>query len=148
MSKPVITVEMNAPIMEAVKTMVAHAIGCVVVTDAGKPVGVFTRRDLMNRVLMKKLDLNQIKVKDVMSSPLISIDSNEDFISASELMKEHNVNRLIVFEEGELAGIVTMTDIELKIFKGYFPGFYKIAYFSLGALMTTILVLILLYLKD
>jgi predicted transcriptional regulator len=120
MSKPVLTVKADASVMEATELMLTHAVGSVIVSLNDEPLGIFTRRDLINKVLVKKLDVDQTKVLEVMSTPIISISPDDDLERAVELMKRNNVTRLGVLKNGKLVGIVTMTDLKLKFARGYF----------------------------
>ena len=75
MSSPVITVNEDSTVEEAAKLMAEYNIGCVIVTkDNGKPVGIITENDLVRRVVSKNLRPSEVKSKEVMSSPLITID--------------------------------------------------------------------------
>lgn len=119
MSAPVITIDENASIMEALKVMIDNEIGSLIVTHNNEPIGIFTRRDLMEKVLIKKLDLNKTLIYSVMSTPLIGIKINENIVNAINLMEKNNISRLAIFKNGDLKGILTMTDIKLKFSRGY-----------------------------
>jgi CBS domain-containing protein len=119
MSSPVITIDKDASIMEALKIMTDNEIGSLIVTHNNKPIGIFTRRDLMERVLVKNLDLNKTFIYNVMSSPLIGVKINENIVNAIKVMEKNNISRLAIFENNDLKGILTMTDIRLKFSRGY-----------------------------
>ncbi len=120
MSRPVLTISRDAFITEAVKLMLTHEVGSLVVTSNNEPVGIFTRRDLMNRVLAGKLSLDQSRIEDVMSSPIVSARPSDDLAKAMEAMRSNDVTRLVVHKNGELIGILTTTDIRLRFPRGYF----------------------------
>lgn len=119
MSSPVITIDNNASIMEALKIMTENGIGSLIVTHNNEPIGIFTRRDLMEKVLMKNLDLNKTFVYSVMSAPLIGVKINENIVNAIKLMEKNNITRIAIFKNSDLKGILTMTDIKLKFSRGY-----------------------------
>jgi len=119
MTSPVVTVGSEASVMDAVEVMVQEGIGSVVVVDDGEPVGIFTRRDLMNRVMKTNLNPTQTTVKEVMSKPLITANPGEPITAAVERMRRMGVTRLIIMEKGRLRGILTETDIRLKFSRGY-----------------------------
>lgn len=119
MSSPVITVHPEDSVMEAVEVMVNEEIGSVVVVDDEEPVGILTRRDVMNRVLKANLPPSQTRVEEVMSRPLITVTPGEPITAAVRKMQESGVTRLVVMEKGQLRGIVTQTDIRLRFSRGY-----------------------------
>jgi CBS domain-containing protein len=119
MRSPPRTIEGRSPVLEAVRAMTDLGIGSLIVTRDGRPVGIFTRRDLMRRVIERGLDVGRTRVEEVASSPLISIGPDDDLASAMELMRSRGVSRLAVMRGGELVGILTMTDIRLRFPKGY-----------------------------
>ncbi|MCD6504462.1 CBS domain-containing protein [Candidatus Bathyarchaeota archaeon] len=112
MSSPVITVNEDSTVEEAAKLMAEYNIGCVIVTkDNGKPVGIITENDLVRRVVSKNLRPSEVKSKEVMSSPLITIDPEKTVMEAARLMSKRNVRRLAVMYRGRLEGIVAGKDI-------------------------------------
>lgn len=113
MTKEVNTINLEATVMEAVKTMAAdkNYEGYVIILDKGKPVGIVTERDIINKVLAKELDPKKIKVSDIMSAPLITIDPDEDLLKASKQMQEQNIRKLIVVRNEIIYGIITAKDI-------------------------------------
>jgi CBS domain-containing protein len=110
MSKEIISIEKGASILEAAKLMEKHNISSLIVVDRGEPVGIVTERDLVRKVLLKNLDVKS-EVKAIMSSPLITVDADEDVTRAAEILVEKKIRRLPVVEEGKLVGIVTETNI-------------------------------------
>jgi signal-transduction protein with cAMP-binding, CBS, and nucleotidyltransferase domain len=119
MTSPVITVQSEVSVMDAVEVMVQEEIGSVVVLDDGEPVGILTRRNVMNSVLKANLPLSQTRVKEVMSKPLITVNPGEPITTAVRMMQQLEVTRLVVMEKGQLRGILTQTDIRLKFSRGY-----------------------------
>ena len=111
MTKTIITIDKDGPVNEAVKTMSEKRIGCIVVTDAGTPVGIATERDILQRVVVEGLDVSKVKMKDIMSEPLITINGNMPIINAIRMMQKNNVRHLPIIEKGELVGIVTQRDL-------------------------------------
>jgi CBS domain-containing protein len=110
MSREIISIEKGASILEVAKLMEKHNISSLIVVDRGEPIGIVTERDLVRKVLLKNLDARS-KVKTIMSSPLITVDADEDVARAAEILVEEKIRRLPVVEEGKLVGIVTETNI-------------------------------------
>jgi len=87
--------------------MIEEDIGAIVAVDEGQPVGIITERDVLERVIKPQKDFELTLVKDVMSKPLITIEAERPMKEALELMREHNVRRLVVTKSGALIGLTT-----------------------------------------
>ena len=110
MSKDIVTVGADAPLTHAVKTMVEKNIGSVLVTEEGSMVGIVTERDILRR-LGRESPYTTLRVEDVMSSPLFTIEGDAAIGEAADRMAEKNIRRLLVTEKGEIRGIITERDI-------------------------------------
>ena len=111
MSKPAYTIDINKTSKEAATMMGKTRRGFLVVTKNGKPIGVLSDSDLINKIVAKNLLPHKVKVKNVMNSPLVTIQSGEDITTAVRKMKNNNVHRLPVLESGRLTGVIALTDI-------------------------------------
>jgi CBS domain-containing protein len=112
MSAPVITVKENDDIVKVAQLMERHEVGSVIVaSETGDPVGIITERNILKRVAAKNLLPSQVKARDVMSRPLVTVDSNIDVTEAAKKMSLHEIRRLPVLEGGKLIGIVSSKDI-------------------------------------
>ncbi len=107
----VTTIESSAGVVEAAKTMIDEGRGPLPVMDGNRPVAMVTDRDLVAYVVAQGLDPNQVTLEDVQMRPLITIDSDQDADEARRLMDEHGLNRLVVVDDDELAGIVSEADL-------------------------------------
>ena len=110
MSKNVLTLDKSTSLQEAAENMKKLNIGCVIVTENNNPVGIITERDFVTKIVAEGRPLFT-EIQEVMSSPLITIDSEETIWEASELMKERSIHKLPVKENEQIIGIVTTTDI-------------------------------------
>ncbi|MGH1567017.1 MAG: CBS domain-containing protein [Nitrosopumilus sp.] len=110
MSKNVLTVEKSTSLQEAAQNMKKSNVGCVIVTENNKPLGIVTERDFVTRIAAEGRPLFT-EIFEVMSSPLITIDPEETIWEASEMMKERKIHKLPVKENEQIIGIVTTTDI-------------------------------------
>jgi len=107
----VITVETNTLVMDAVKIMNQHEIGCLVVMENGSPTGIVTERDLLKRVLAESKNPKKIRVQEIMSRPLIAGKPDMEIGEVFELMFERKIKKLPIVEDGKLLGLVTFTDL-------------------------------------
>lgn len=111
MIESVITVDADATVMRAVKTMNEHEIGCLVVTRRGKAVGIITERDLLKRVIGKSKNPAKTKVREIMTKPLIAGQPDMELEDATKLMFERKIKKLPVVDHGQLLGLITLTDV-------------------------------------
>ena len=107
----VITVETNTLVIDAVKIMNQHGIGCLVVMKNGSPAGIVTERDLLKRVLAESKNPKKIRVQEVMSRPLIIGKPDMEIEEVFKLMFERKIKKLPIVEDGKLLGLVTFTDL-------------------------------------
>ncbi|MDD1699990.1 MAG: CBS domain-containing protein [Methanoregula sp.] len=110
MSRDVFTTTAETPMAKAAKTMGEKHIGSLVVVKFGTPIAIVTERDLLSKVLAGGLDLKTTLVDEIMSYPLIKICPNLEIREAARTMI-HKKGRLVVFECGELAGVITASDL-------------------------------------
>jgi CBS domain-containing protein len=111
MVSKVITIKKQTTIEKAVRLMNKHEIGCLVVEEEGKPVGIITERDLLKRVLAKSKETRKMKVEHIMTNGLISVSPKMEVEEAARLMCQKKIKKLPVVENGKLLGLVTLTDI-------------------------------------
>ena len=112
MSSPVVTVWENDSAADAAGVMKDHGVGAVIVHGGeSQPVGILTERDLVYRVIAEGRSPGEIKVKVVMSSPLMTVDPEASLEEAMAMMSVNNVRRLGVVYKGSLEGVISNKDI-------------------------------------
>ena len=112
MSSPVVTLNEDATSNKVATLMDENDLGCVIVTNvAGKPVGIITERDLVIRVLAKNLVPDAIKAKEIMTSPLLTIQPEATISEAARRMSRLDIRRLGVVYKGNLVGLISSKDI-------------------------------------
>jgi CBS domain-containing protein len=105
------TVQRDAPVLEAVRVMAAHEVGLVGVLDGNRLVGIFSERDVVRRVVARRLDPAFTWVGDAMTTTLVSADPEEDCPAALRRMEEAKVGHLLVVSEGRVLSIVSIRDL-------------------------------------
>jgi CBS domain-containing protein len=111
MNKEVATAKPDDQLVNAARTMLERKIGCVVVVEGEKVVGIVTESDLI-RCAASGFDPNQKLVRDVMNSPPVTCTPEAPVEEAYAHMRKNNIRHLpIVDEDGGLVGIVTMKDL-------------------------------------
>ena len=112
MSSPVITIDEEAPVNQVAGLMDKHGLGCIIVTGKeGKPLGIISERDLVRRVLAKNIKPDSLKAKEVMTSPLITIEPGEKISEVARRMSTLNIRRLGVIYKGQLVGVLSSKDV-------------------------------------
>jgi len=101
------TVSPSEPVSSLSYIMIRENIGAVIVIEKKKPIGIITEKDILERVLTQDKDIYKTHAKDVMSTPLISIEANQPIRDALKIMNDKKIRRLAVMEEGSLIGLIT-----------------------------------------
>jgi CBS domain-containing protein len=104
-------VKPDISVLEAAKLMKKRKIGNVIVVEKKQPIGILTESDILKKVVAEGNNAKDIKVKDVMSTPLIVITPYITLDEAMKTMLKCNIRRLPVCEKDELIGIITQKDI-------------------------------------
>jgi len=116
MSKDVRVVRPDSSVKEVVATMNKFDIGSVVVVQGERPVGIITERDILRRIVEPCLAPETLTARQIMTSPVITIDENASINEAAKLMAKKRIKRLLVTRNNnELVGIITFTDIVTKV---------------------------------
>lgn len=110
MNKDVLALDKSTSLQDAAEHMKELSIGCVIVTDNNDPIGIITERDFVTKIAAEGRPLFT-EIREAMSSPLITVDSEETIWEASELMKEKLIHKLPVKKDGRIIGIITTFDI-------------------------------------
>jgi CBS domain-containing protein len=112
MSSPVVTMDEDETTNKAAANMDMHDLGAVIVTNkAGKSIGIITERDLVIRVIAKNLKPDTVKAKEIMTTPLVTIEPEATISEAARRMTRLDIRRLVVIYKGNLVGIISSKDI-------------------------------------
>ena len=117
MRKNPYTVAESASIQDTARIMNDKKVSSLVILDENNnPVGLVTERDLVRKVCINDLPTNRVTNKEIMSSPLITIDSESSASTATDLMLKNNVRHLLVInneskDNNQPIGIITPLDL-------------------------------------
>jgi CBS domain-containing protein len=112
MSSPVIKIQQTETLESVAKIMSENNFGSVIIADqTDKLVGIITERDIVTRLTARNRLPSEVQVEEIMSSPVITIDSGKDITEAARSMRSHNIRRLVVLESEKIVGIITSRDI-------------------------------------
>jgi signal-transduction protein with cAMP-binding, CBS, and nucleotidyltransferase domain len=105
-------VDESSSVYQTIDLMIQKGVASIVVSTAGTPHGIFTERDVLKRVAAKGIDTKQTQVKQVMTSPLVTMAKTALIGEALTEMYRRDIRNMPVIEPGgELIGIVSMPDI-------------------------------------
>lgn len=112
MTRDVCKANVSENIHSVAKKMVEYGVGSAVIMDGSKAVGIITEKDLIAKVVAKNKSPSSVRVKEVMSSPLITIKPTTSIREAASIMTKKGIRRLpVINDSGELVGIITDNDI-------------------------------------
>jgi CBS domain-containing protein len=107
----IITVHIDDKVEQVVAVLAERRIGCVPVVDASQVVGIFSERDVIYGLTRAGTALLGMQVKEVMTSPPITISSNTPIISALSLMSRRRIRHLPIVDGEKLVGFVSIGDL-------------------------------------
>lgn len=111
MTKGVLTIERDATVLEAAKSMTELNIGSLLVTEEDSPVGIITERDILSKVVADELQPKTLQVSEVMSASIISIEGDQKVSEALRIMGENGIKHLVVTDEGEVVGMFSLANL-------------------------------------
>jgi CBS domain-containing protein len=106
-----ISVAPNCSVLEALKIMANENIGSLVVKENDKYAGIVTERDYSRKVVLKGKNSTETTVAEIMSIDLPAVSPNDSIDHCMELMTEKNIRYMPVFDNNELVGIISMSDV-------------------------------------
>jgi len=114
MTEKLETIIITCSAQDAAKKMSDKDVSSLVVTDNNnKPVGIITERDLVRKVSVKDVNSSNVLIKDILSSPLVTIDSKLTIEGAADTMVNNKVRHLLVVDNNNInrpVGVITATD--------------------------------------
>ena len=110
MTKSVISVDSATTANDAAKKMESSEIGAMIVFDNNTPIGIITDRDFAVKIAAHAYPIDT-PVRRLMSSPLITITSDSSSWDAMDLMNSRKIRKLLVVDDEQVVGIITITDL-------------------------------------
>jgi CBS domain-containing protein len=106
-----ISVFPDTSVFDALKVMAENNIGSVVVMQDKKFLGIITERDYSRKVVLKGKNSTDTKVNEIMTAEFPLLKPNDTIEYCMELLTKNNIRYLPVFEEKNLAGIISISDV-------------------------------------
>ncbi len=110
-NRPLISVSNNSKIIDALKIMASSNIGCLVVLDGEKFVGIFTERDYARKIILVGKSSENTVVNEIMGTDLPILNITDSIEECSVIMTEKNLRYLPVFENNKLVNVISQSDI-------------------------------------
>ncbi|MFE0515875.1 CBS domain-containing protein [Streptomyces sp. NPDC058964] len=116
MTAPAVSVAPHVSLLEVTRRMTESAVGSVLVVEDETLRGIVTDRDLAVHGLASGLG-REAPVRAVMSAEVITVDANDDVQVAYRTFRRTGVRRLPVLDGGRVAGVLTVDDLFLDVFR-------------------------------
>lgn len=105
----------DATVFEAISLMAEKNIGALTILDGEKLAGIFSERDYARKVVLKGKSSKEMKVRDVMTFPVVSVTPANSIQDCMAVMTEKHFRHLPVISEGKVAGIISIGDVVKEI---------------------------------
>jgi CBS domain-containing protein len=109
------SVDCSDTVYHALEVMAEHQIGAVMVMDGDHYVGIFTERDYARKIILKGHDSRTTRMRDIMTSELITVNPDTSAEQCMELMTRYHVRHLPVVEGGRIIGLISIGDVVKQV---------------------------------
>ena len=117
MSQRLATIDHLMDLKSVAKQMASLDVGSLLVTKDSEVMGIITETDMVRRALAQDMDLIAVKVEEVMSYPVHSIDEEESLDRAHEMMGEHHIRHLLVTQGGKPSGVLSVRNLLESVYE-------------------------------
>lgn len=114
MTKDPVAMRADETVADAAKAMSDMRIGTVVVMDMDRPVGIVTDRDITVRAVASGKDPSTTRLADIASRDLAAVRPDQSVDDAVQMMKSHDIKRLVVMSDSKLEGILSLGDLTMR----------------------------------
>lgn len=117
MSNKVITMESSESASDIAKIMEKNKISSIIITKDQKPIGMITERDLVSKIISQNKKPSEVKIADIISSPLVVVSPLTPVDEVAEKMIDRKIRRVVVVDMDQPSGIITVTDFVKHLHK-------------------------------
>jgi CBS domain-containing protein len=107
----VITIAPASNVLEAMKLMAKHNTGAVLVMEDGEVRGILSERDCVRKIELSGRLAKDTRVRDIMTSKVITIEADQDLEACMKLMIDRNIRHLPVYANEKLVGLISVRDV-------------------------------------
>jgi CBS domain-containing protein len=108
----------DATVHDAIALMATKNVAAVLVISEGQLVGIVSARDYGRKVVLEEKSSRDVRVREIMTTSLVTITPETTVLDAMELMTRHHIRHLPVLKEGKLDGLVSMGDLVGEVISG------------------------------
>jgi CBS domain-containing protein len=101
----------DAPVLEAIRLMAEHGVGALLVMQGEELQGVVSERDYARKVILKGRSSNETAVREIMSSPVLTVRADQSVHDCMRIMSEHRIRHLPVVDEQGVIGVLSIGDL-------------------------------------
>ena len=112
------SIEPTATVLEAVRRMNDNGIGAILIARGAGPVGIFTERDILRRVVARGLDPATTPIGEVMTREIVFVGPTVTVGEAMAIITARRIRHLPVMEGGKLLGLVSSGDLTRWVSRG------------------------------
>jgi CBS domain-containing protein len=109
--RAVYAVEPQASVLDAIRLMAGHHVGALVVMRGATLEGIISERDYARKVILRGRSSAETPVRDIMSSPVLTVSLDTSVQGCMQLMTERHVRHLPVLDGGRVIGMVSIGDL-------------------------------------
>jgi len=109
--RAIYSVSPDDTIRHALEVMALHNIGALLVLQEQKLVGIFSERDYARKVVLKGKSSNDAKVSEVMTSKLITINTNHSIDQCMQIMTDNHIRHLPIINDSQVMGLISIGDV-------------------------------------
>ena len=118
MTRDPVAMDAKETVTKAAAAMRDHGIGTVVVMKDGTPCGVVTDRDIAVKAVATGTDPSKMTLEQICSKSVVAVSPDQSVDDAVQVMKSHDVKRVLVMEDKMLKGIVSLGDLASRSMEG------------------------------
>ena len=107
----VLSIPADATVFAALERLAEHDVGVLVVLEGGRPVGIFSERDLARKVELRGRTARDTPVREAMTPEVLYVTPGHTLDRCMVLMKQDRVRHLVVVEDNKVVGVVSARDI-------------------------------------
>ena len=109
--RAIYSVSPDDTIRQALEVMALHNIGALLVLKEQNLVGIFSERDYARKVVLKGKSSNDAKVSEVMTSKLITINTNHSIDQCMQIMTDNHIRHLPIVNDSQVMGLISIGDV-------------------------------------
>jgi CBS domain-containing protein len=112
MTKEVAIIDLDIDVKNAASKLAQEGRGCLIVVQDSRVAGIVTEQDIVAKVTASGVDPTKVRIRDIMSTPVITVKSSSTIKEAAELMSAYKIRRLVVIStDGLLSGLIMVDDL-------------------------------------